>query len=174
MKKIVFVFIGFGLISCSTQNVAVDYDRQQDFSQLRDYRMEFVDDSSDNELLMGSIRMALQNELSTKGMNYNANSDVLIKIQPNEYITQTRSSNVGIGVGSSGRNFGGSMHIGIPINTQKLNQDFKVSIYNTQNHLVWDSKLSIRMPANASPETAETNIQKGVRKLFKNYPPTGK
>src|SRR5690606_26595438 len=107
----------------------------------------------------------------TKGMNFNENSTVKIKIVPEEFISESQDSQVGIGVGGGSYGFGTSVGIGIPINSEKLNQRYLVSIYNSENQLVWDGRLEIQMPGNAGPETVETNVQKGIRKLFKNYPP---
>lgn len=170
MKNLALVFIGFFIFSCSTQTVAVDYDRNQDFSQLKDFRYELVENSM-SELDLNRIQNAINQELSLKGMTFNENSAVKIKIVPEEYISETRDSNVGIGVGGGSYGFGTSVGMSIPINSEKLNQRYLVSIFNVENQLVWDGRLDIQMPANAGPETINSNIQKGVQKLFKKYPP---
>lgn len=170
MKNLAFALIGFLVISCSTQIVSVDYDRNQDFSQIKDFHYEFVENTM-SELDINRIRNAINQELETKGMSFNENSAVRIKIVPEEYISETRDSNVGIGVGGGSYGFGTSVGMSIPINSEKLNQQYLVSIFNPDNQLVWDGRLEIQMPANASPETIDANVQKGVRKLFKKYPP---
>jgi len=170
MKNLAFALIGFLVISCSTQTVSVDYDRNQDFSQLKDFHYEFVENTM-SELDINRIRNAINQELETKGMSFNESSAVKIKIVPEEYISETRDSNVGIGVGGGSYGFGTSVGMSIPINSEKLNQQYLVSIFNPDNQLVWDGRLEIQMPANASPETIDANVLKGVRKLFKKYPP---
>lgn len=170
MKNLALAFIGFLIFSCSTQTVSVDYDRNQDFSQLKDYRFELVENSM-SELDMNRIQNAINQELSLKGMVFNENSAVKIKIVPEEYISETRDSNVGIGVGGGSYGFGTSVGMSIPINSEKLNQQYLVSIFNVKNQLVWEGRLDIQMPANAGPEVIDANVQKGVQKLFKKYPP---
>ena len=170
MKNLAFVFIGFLIFSCSTQTVAVDYDRNQDFSQLKDFRYELVENSM-SELDINRIQNAINQELSLKGMTFNENSAVKIKIVPEEYISETRDSNVGIGVGGGSYGFGTSVGMSIPINSEKLNQRYLVSIYNPNGQLVWEGRLEIQMPANAGPEVIDANVQKGVQKLFRKYPP---
>src|SRR5690606_40942024 len=101
--------------------------------------------------------------------SFNENSTVKIKIVPEEYISESRDSNVGIGVGGGSYGFGTSVGMSIPINSEKLNQQYLVSIYNPENQLVWDGRLEIQMPANASPETIDANVQTGVAKLYKKY-----
>lgn len=170
MKHFFLIFSSIFLFSCSTQTVSVDYDRNQDFSQLKEYQFEFVENTM-SELDIQRIQNAIRKELNLKGMVYNENSTVKIKIVPQEYISENRDSQVGIGVGGGSYGFGTSVGIGIPINSEKLNQQYLVSIYNAENQLVWDGRLDIQMPANANPETIDANVQKGVSKLFKNYPP---
>jgi hypothetical protein len=171
MKNLAFVFIGILIVSCSTQTVSVDYDRNQDFSQIKDYQFEFEENTMSG-LDIQRIQNAIREELNLKGMAFNENSAVKIKIVPEEYISENRDSQVGIGVGGGNYGFGTSVGIGIPINSEKLNQKYLVSIYNAEDQLVWDGRLDIQMPANANPETVDANVQKGVRKLFKNYPPS--
>jgi hypothetical protein len=170
MKNIVFALFTGLMISCSTQTVAVDYDRNQDFSLLKEYQIE-IPENSISELNANRMKTAIKNELAAKGMNFNENSPIKIKISPEEYISETQNSQVGIGVGGGNRGFGTSVGIGIPINSEKLNQRYLVSIFNGENQLVWDGRLEIQMPIHAGPETIEANIQKGVAKLFKKYPP---
>lgn len=170
MKNLVFVLIGFWTISCSTQTVSVDYDRNQDFSQLKDFRYEFIENTM-SELDISRIQTAINQELSTKGMSFNESSSVKIKIIPEEYVSESHDSNVGIGVGGGSYGFGTSVGMSIPINSEKLNQRYLISIYNPKNQLVWDGRLEIQMPANVGSGTIDANVQKGVQKLFKKYPP---
>ncbi len=170
MKNLAFSFIAFLVVSCSTQTVSVDYDRSQDFYQLKDFHYEFVENTM-SELDIDRIQAAVNKELGIKGMNFNENSAVKIKIIPEEFISESQNSQIGIGVGGGNHGFGTSVGIGIPINSEKLNQKYLVSIFNSENQLVWDGRLEIQMPSSASPETIDANVQKGVKKLFKNYPP---
>lgn len=170
MKNLALGLLGFFIFSCSTQTVSVDYDRNQDFSQLKDFQYEFVENSM-SELDLNRIQNAINEELSLKGMTFNENSAVKIKIIPEEYISETRDSQVGVGVGGGNYGFGTSVGMSIPINSEKLNQRYLVSIYNPENQLVWDGRLEIQMPANASPDIIDANVRKGVQKLFKKFPP---
>lgn len=170
MKLLLFIFCSIFVWSCSSQAVAVDYDRKQDFSQLKDYRYEFVENSM-SELDINRLKNAIEQELGSRGMLPNEQSLVKIKIAPTEYISETQDSQVGIGVGGGSYGFGTSVGVNIPITSEKLNQQYKVSIFNSENQLIWDGRLDIQMPANAKPETVNSNVQKGVQKLFKNFPP---
>lgn len=173
MKNIVFALSLVGLVSCSTQTVAVDYDRNQNFQEIKEYRFEIAENSM-GELDLKRIQSAIENELSTKGMSLQETAANQIKILPAEYISKTQDSSIGVGVGGGSHGFGTSIGFGIPINSEKLNQKYLISIYNERGEMVWEGRLEIQMPANASPETREESIVKGVRKLFINYPPKSK
>lgn len=170
MKNLALVFIGFFIFSCSTQTVSVDYDRNQDFSQLKDFKYEFAENSM-SELDVNRIQNAINHELGLKGVIFNESSAVKIKIIPEEFISESRDSQVGVGVGGGSYGFGTSVGMSIPINSEKLNQRYLVSIFNAENQLVWDGRLEIQMPANVSPDIIDANVQKGVQKLFRKYPP---
>ena len=170
MKNLV---LGFGLLiclSCSTQSVSVDYDRTQDFSQIKDYKIEMAQ-AEMNELDLKRIQTAIQQELNLKGMQPNPDSQIQIKIEHRESIQQNQNSQVGIGVGGGNHGFGTSIGIGIPIQTKRINQEFLISMYNPDNQMIWQGNLEIQMPMNAGPETRENSIKRGVQKLFKKYPP---
>lgn len=173
MKNLVFILIGFLLSSCATQTVSVDYDRTQDFSKIGDYKIEMAENSL-SELDINRIQTAIQNELSGKSMQLNPSSENKISIRPEEYMSESQSSSVGIGVGGGSGSFGTSIGVGIPITKKKLNQKYLVSLYNQDGNLVWDGKLEIQMPADGSSNMLESSVEKGVRKLFKNYPPKKK
>lgn len=170
MKKFILGSLVLFAFSCSTQTVSVDYDRNQDFSQIRDYKIEFQANTM-SELDINRIHSALRAELATKSMTFNENSEVTISVIPEEFITKEQNSHVGIGMGGGNRSFGSSINFGIPITNQKLNQHYLVSIRNAEKLLVWEGSLEVKMPANAQVETMEANIQKGIQKLFRKYPP---
>lgn len=157
-------------ISCSTQKVYVDYDRNQDFSLIKDYKLEFTENHI-NEFQLDRIQSILQEELQNKSLIYNENSENTIIIRPEEFITEEQNSHMGIGMGSGGRNFGTSISMGIPINSEKLNQHYLISINNAQNQLIWQGRLEVKTPINAQAKTIENNIRKGVQKLLKDFPP---
>lgn len=171
MKNIIIgILVLIFAVSCSTQSVYIDYDRNQDFSLIKDYKLEFTENHI-NEFQLDRIQSILQEELQNKSLIYNENSENTIIIRPEEFITEEQNSHMGIGMGSGGRNFGTSISMGIPINSEKLNQHYLVSIKNSGNQLIWQGRLEVKTPANVKAETLENNIKKGVQKLFKDYPP---
>lgn len=171
MKKLVaLVIILLFTLSCTTQNVSVDFDRSANFNQFRTYSFTSVS-SNINELDSARIYQALQQQLSLKAMHWSEkNADLSIVVEPKEYTTTKSNSSVGLGVGTGGRGFGGGLSVGIPITSKQLNQEYAVSMYK-DNGLVWQGILTIRSGTNLSPEAKNEQVRKGVEKLLKNYPP---
>ncbi len=170
MKKALYIFGLILIASCTTQKTSFDYDRNQDFSQIRDYRIQ-IQQNSMSELSMNRIEAAILEELSAKSMTFNESSENLIQITTEEFVSETAGSNIGISTGSYGGSFGTSIGVGIPITSKKLNQRYLVSIFNSANQLIWEGKLDVQTSENVSSEVLESSVRKGIQKLFKDYPP---
>lgn len=173
MKKIVlFLIISVLAISCNTQKVGVDFDRNFDFNQVRTYRLQ---DNSQNTLnQFDQIRLAdaLEKNFKFRGVKKATdNADVDIIVSPREYVSSNTASTVGVGIGTGIlRRVGGGISVGIPVRTQHLNQEFVVSMLHN-NSLVWEGILTLKLSMNASNEAKQQAIENGVAKLLANYPP---
>lgn len=176
MKKIILLTIAFfSFISCSTQQkVAVDYDRDFDFNANRTYTFSQSDYLKLNDLDSARLFNSIEKGLLYKGFQKNNASNLVISVYPEEYVSRQQNSSVGLGMGTGGfGRIGGGMSVGIPITSEKLNQNYTVSMLN-EGHLVWQGTLKIQMPVNSSPEAKEATVQRGVMKLFYKFPPTKK
>ena len=170
MRKLILlaVVVG-GLFSCNSQKVSIDYDRNFDFNQVKNYTLET--NTSLNDLDQARLASAIEQNLKFRGVLRTDNSNIHIKITPKEYVTSRTNSSLGIGMGTGGRGFGGGVSLGVPLTTSKtLNLDYTVSMYDN-NIMIWEGILNIQMPMNASADVKQQSIDKGVYKLFKNYPP---
>jgi hypothetical protein len=157
------------LFSCNSQKVSVDYDRNFDFNQVKSYTLET--NTSLSDLDQARLVAAIEQNLKFRGVQRVDNSNVHIKISPREYVTSRTNSSLGIGMGTGGRGFGGGLSVGVPLTTSKtLNLDYTVSMYDNST-MIWEGILNIQMPMNASADVKQQSIDKGVYKLFKNYPP---
>ena len=170
MKKILLLAVLFlTIVSCSTQNVSVDYDRDFNFEANKTYTFAQEGNLGLNDLDSARLFNSLEKGMLYKGFQKTNEANLLVQIKPEEYVSKEQNSNVGIGMGTGGYGFGGGVSVGIPIMTQKLNQNYTVSMTNN-DQLVWQGILKIQMPLKASPEVRAQNIQKGVFKMLKNFP----
>lgn len=160
----------FTIFSCNSQKVSVDYDRNFDFNQVKNYTLEVP--SNLNDLDQARLISAIEQNLKFRGVQKVDHSDVFIKITPKEYVTSRTNSSLGLGMSTGyGYGLGGGVSVGVPLTTAKtLNLDYTVSMYD-KNMMIWEGILNVQMPMNASADVKQQSIEKGVYKLFKNYPP---
>jgi hypothetical protein len=159
----------FTFFSCNSQKVSVDYDRNFNFDQVKNYTLET--NTTLNDLDQARLTSAIEQNLKFRGVQRVDNSNIHITIQPKEYVTSRTNSSLGVGLGTGGRGFGGGISVGVPLTTSKtLNLDYTVSMYDN-NMMIWEGILNVQMPMNASADVKQQSIDKGVYKLFKNYPP---
>lgn len=174
MRKIIFLSAIFlTIVSCSTQNVSVDYDRDFNFDTNKSYTFSKTDRLKLNDLDSVRLFKSIEKGMLFKGFQKSADDNLVIHVVPEEYVSKQQSSNVGLGMGTGGIGFGGGVSVGIPIMSQKLNQNYTVSMLS-EGRLVWQGILKIQMPLNASPATREAKVDKGVMKLLKKFPPERK
>ena len=170
MKKIFLLGAIFAtIVSCSTRNVAVDYDRDFNFEQNKTYSFIQADNLGLNDLDSARLFSSIEKGMLYRGFKQSNEANLTVQVKPEEYVSKQQNSNVGIGMGTGGYGFGGGVSVGIPIMTQKLNQNYTVSMYN-EGQMVWQGILKIQMPVKASPEVRSQNIQNGVFKMLKNFP----
>ena len=174
MKKIFLLGAIFAtIVSCSTRNVAVDYDRDFNFEQNKTYSFVETNNLGLNDLDSARLFSSIEKGMLYRGFQQSNNANLAVQVKPEEYVSKEQNSNVGIGMGTGGYGFGGGVSVGIPIMSQKLNQNYTVSMFS-DGRLVWEGILKIQMPLKASPEVRAENIQKGVLKMLKDFPPQPK
>ena len=174
MKKILLLGAVFiTIVSCSTRNVAVDYDRDFNFEQNKTYSFVETNNLGLNDLDSARLFSSIEKGMLYRGFQQSNNANLAVQVKPEEYVSKEQNSNVGIGMGTGGYGFGGGVSVGIPIMSQKLNQNYTVSMFS-DGRLVWEGILKLQMPLKASPEVRAENIQRGVLKMLKDFPPQAK
>ncbi|GGF05038.1 protein of unknown function [Chishuiella changwenlii] len=174
MKRIFFLsVIILTIVSCNTQKVSVDYDRNFNFDTNKSYTFSKTDRVRLNDLDSARLFKSIEKGMLFKGFQKSAENNLVIHVVPEEYVSKKQTSNVGLGLGTGGIGFGGGVSVGIPITSQKLNQNYTVSMLN-EGRLVWQGILKLEMPLNASPAVREARVDSGVMKLLKNFPPKAK
>src|SRR6266853_120209 len=174
MQKIVFVLIGLMLLfagKVSAQQVKTDYDRSANFAQYKTYSWEHV--KTQDALDVDRIKSAVNTALAAKGWTQvDSGGDVSIvamEITQNQQTLNTFYD--GFGGGWGWRRFGGG-GFGEATTTE---QDYKegtlvVDIYDAKNkQLIWRGSAEDTLSSKADKN--EKNLDKGVAKMFKKFPP---
>jgi Domain of unknown function (DUF4136) len=154
------------------QQVKTDFDHQANFSQYKTYSWQEIKPA--NSLWDARIKSAVDAQLAAKGWTQvDSGGDVAIvaiKTSQTERTLQTFYD--GMGGGWRWRGFGG---FGESTTTE---QDYKegtlvVDLYDAKTkQLIW--RGSAEDTVSNKPEKNEKNLNKGVAKMFKKFPPQAK
>jgi Domain of unknown function (DUF4136) len=158
-----------GFATSSAQQVQTDFDHRADFSQYKTYSWEQIKPA--NSLWTSRIRNAVDNQLSAKGWTPAAqNADIAIMAIETTQTQRTLDTFYdGFGGGWGWRGFGG---FGDSTTTE---HDYKVGtlvvdVYDAKSkQLIWRGSLEDVLSEKAASN--EKNLDKGVAKMFKAFPP---
>jgi hypothetical protein len=154
------------------QQVKTDFDHQANFSQYKTYSWQEIKPA--NSLWDARIKSAVDAQLAAKGWTQvESGGDVAIVAISTSHTERTLQTFYdGMGGGWRWRGFGG---MGEATTTE---QDYKegtllVDMYDAKTkQLIW--RGSAEDTVSNKEETNEKNLNKGVAKMFKKFPPSAK
>ena len=173
MIRITLAAIAFAAMA-SAQNVSYNFASEVNFAKFKSHKwVEIPGGVKLDDITVNQLNTALDAELAKKGLTKTDSDTADLYVGYQVAITQEReitSYNSGWGYGPR---WGGGMstatsstlHIG----------SMALDIYETApKHLVWRGVVTKTIDTGAKPDKRQKNIQKGVTKLLKNYPPKPK
>jgi hypothetical protein len=173
IQKLVFALIGMILLAgtASAQQVKTDYDRSANFAQYKTYSWEHV--MTRDALAVDRIKAAVNAALAAKGWTQvDSGGDVSIvamEITRNQQTLNTFYD--GFAGGWGWRRFGGGGfgEATTTTDTYKVGT-VVVDLFDTKTkQLVWRASASDTLSNNSDKNIK--NLDKGVEKMFKNFPP---
>src|SRR5580704_10340873 len=173
-----------GGISAIAQDVRYDFDKDKDFLKYKTYKWVSVQGADKlDDLTAKQLTAAIDAELAKKGltMTDSDNADLCIDYQTaisaeKEYTAYNSGWDTGPGWGAGWYGYGYGTR-GMSTTTYGSTSTIYVgqldlSMYDaSQKQLVWRGVASKTLDAKAKPDKKEKNINKGVQKLLRNYPP---
>ncbi len=158
----------------------VDYDRNADFSAVKTYAWAEQEQAEINDLNQKRIVSAVESQLALKGLKaVDSDPDVYVAYftdDDEQVVVDTTHMGYGYGPGMYWDPFwGGGM--GMSTSTSRVRTytqgTLVVDLYDAdEKQLVWRGVVTATV--NADPRKLEKQINKGVAKLFKKYPPAEK
>lgn len=181
-KRLLVLAVAFELMGgVACVEVGYNYDKEADFSKYKTYKWVDVKGGEQvNQLLENQIKDAVDKHLATKGLKATTgdNADLYVAYQgalSQEKQLTTFDSGYGYGPGWGGRYYGGYYGGGgiSTTTTSTINiGTVAVDLYDAaKKQLVWRGMASKEIDAKAEPEKVQKNLDKGMAKLFENYPP---
>src|ERR1700688_1970327 len=153
------------------QKVQTDFDHQANFSQYKTYSWQEINPA--NSLWDSRIKNAVDDQLAAKGWTQvDSGGDVaIVAIKTSQTQRTLQTFYDGMGGGWGWRRFGGG-GFGEATTTE---QDYKegtlvVDMYDGKSkRLIWRGSAEDTLSSNANKN--EKNLDKGVAKMFKKFPP---
>ena len=170
MKALTFILISILFLSCGA-TMAVDYDKQVDFSKYISYNFFPTIDSGLGDLDERRIMKITDSLLHLRGFVKNENPQLYINFYANESLSGPRST-IGIGVGSGGGNLGIGVSGGIPIGGRLIEQQLTVDFIDVEkDELVWQAVALSEIKEQATPQQKEAYYVTIIQKILAKYPP---
>jgi hypothetical protein len=174
MQKILVVLVGLTLLfagNAAAQQVKTDYDRSANFAQYKTYSWEHV--KTQDALDVDRIKSAVNTALAAKGWNQvDSGGDVsvvAVEITRDQQTLNTFYN--GFGGGWGWRRFGGGGfgEATTTTDTYKVGT-VVVDLFDTKSkELLWRGCSTDTLSNNSNKNIK--NLDKGVEKMFKNFPP---
>lgn len=187
MKKLIFLAVLSLLITASSafaQTVRYDFDKDKDFSKYKTYKWVPLQGGDQvDDLTARQITAAIDSELAKKGLTKtdSDNADLYIGYQTaisteKQFTAYNTGWGYGPGWGRYWYGYGGistSTTYG-STSTIYIGQ-LDLTMYDSaQKELVWRGTASKTIDTKAKPDKKQKNINNGIQKLLKNYPPNVK
>src|SRR5271156_7034950 len=174
VQKVMLALVGMTLVfagMASAQQVKTDYDRSANFALYKTYSWEHVE--TKDPLNVDRIKHAVNTVLAARGWTMvDSGADVAVVAMEITRDQQTLNTFYdGLGGGWGWRGFGG----GGFGESETTEQDYKdgtlvIDMYEAKTkQLIWRSSAEDTLSNNADKN--EKNLEKGVAKMFKNFPP---
>ena len=175
LQKAVFVLMGVMMLlfadKLSAQQVKTDYDRSASFGQYKTYSWEQV--KTKDALDVGRIKAAVNAALAAKGWTQvDSGGDVsIIAVEMTQDKQTLNTFYDGFGGGWGWRRFGGGGFGDATTTTETYKVGtLVVDLFDTKaKQLIWRGSSSDTLSNNSDKNIK--NLDKGVEKMFKHFPP---
>ena len=180
--KILRMLLPLSLVAMSgfAQDVRYNFDKNANFSGYKTFKWVTVKDAPQvNNLVDQQVKQAIEAELIKKGLQKASGDDANLYLAYQFNVGQEKefssySTDFGYGPGWGRGWYGGGM--GSTMTTGQTTTihigEFALDMYDpTSKQLVWRGTATKTLDPKAKPEKRQKNLDKGVAKLLKNYPP---
>jgi hypothetical protein len=181
MKRVAFLALLLGLLSGTNavaQEVTYNYAQDVDFTKFKTYKWVSIKNSDPiDEITAKQLTAAIDAELARKDLTKtdSDNADLYIAYQTAVGSEkQLNAYQTGWGYGPGWRYGGGTSTLSATTTTIYVGQ-LDLDMYDAAKHdLVWRGTAAKTLNPKVKPDKRTKNINKGVEKLLKNYPPKAK
>ena len=182
MKRALSLAAAFALVAsfAAAQDVSYNFDQQTDFSKYKTYKwVQVKGGEQPDEITAKQITAAIEKQLAAKGLTKATGdtADLFVAYQVavnQEKQLQTWDTGYTMGPGWRGGYRGGYYGGGTSTTTTSTIYvgSLALDMYDAAGKtLVWRGMASKQLDTKAKPDKRQKNLDKGMEKLLKNYPP---
>jgi hypothetical protein len=159
------------IYSCSGPRAVYDYDEQANFNSYSSIAVYPETNTGLSELDEKRLLSSVENFLVSQNLVATAEPDLYLNVYTEQYQEPSRT-NVGVGIGGTGRNVGVGVSGGIPLGGPEtfLRLTFDLVDVQTDN-LVWQAVVDSKFDLNWRPQEREQQFAKIVEEAMAGYPP---
>lgn len=183
--KVMRIAIPMALLAVSglAQDVRYNFAADANFSKFKTYKWVQIKGSDQpDQLIDGQIKTAIDGEMSKKGLTKTDadTADLFLGYQvaisqEKELTTFDSGYGYGPGWGRGWYGYGGGGGMSTSTTSTINIGHLSLDMYDqAEKKLVWRGTASKTLDTKAKPEKRQKNLQKGVTKLLKNFPPPAK
>ncbi len=175
MKNFKYIILLVILSACNSPRAVYDYDQKVNFKEFKTYKIYPELNSNLSQLDEQRLQSIFISEMSKVGFtNTSYSPDVYLNYYTSKYETPSES-NIGIGVGGTGRNVGVGVSGGIPIGGPNTHFRITIDLIRVKNDaLIWQAVVDSPFDVNSAPEKREDQLRIIVGKALEGYPPKKK
>lgn len=171
LKSLILSFFVVFLFGCNSVRVNYDYDRKTDFSNYKSFNFYSTSDSGLSELDARRLLRITTEAMEAKGFSLEEPADFYIGFKSAEFNNLNRNS-VGVSVGGTGRNVGGGVTVGVPMQG-RLSREIIFEFYDESGEpkIFWEGIGTSAFNPDSTPNEREANLRAIVNKVLEKYPP---
>jgi len=155
--------------SCASVSVSTDYNPEAPLSEYRTYQYQSEEPTGLSELDEGRLYGVMDSVLQSKGWRKKPLPDVFIDVRSE--IRAAQNSGVGVGIGGTGRQAGGGLSVGVPVNTNSQRRMISFLFVDFRsNEVVWEARALGPFNEYWKPQKREQELRKVVLKTLSRYP----
>lgn len=170
MKPFALLFLFILLCSsCASVSVSTDYNPEAPLSDYKTYQYQSAEPTGLSELDEGRLYRVMDSVLQSKGWRKKPLPDVIIDVRSE--IRAAQNSNVGVGIGGTGRQAGGGLSVGVPVNSNSQRRMISFLFVDFRsNEVVWEARALGPFNEYWKPKKREQELRKVVLKTLGRYP----
>lgn len=147
-----------------------DFDKSVDFSKYKSFDYYIEPNTGLSELDQKRVKESIDSLLNSKNITQQTIPEFSINFYAEFYTVETENS-IGVGLGTGGRNVGGSVSSDIPIRTQKDMIALTIEFVDAlTKELFWQGVMERKMKDFKDPSERDVYISEIVSKILAEYP----